>query len=89
MQILRPIWALKPETAGRLRGRIERILAVKVHSPELITGSNALKITELTKNLTPELNEHLGTPAIEVCFAIPGGQHPARWRYVCCSLGLT
>jgi hypothetical protein len=26
MQILRPIWALKPETAGRLRGRIERIL---------------------------------------------------------------
>ena len=26
MQILRPIWTLKPETAGRLRGRIERIL---------------------------------------------------------------
>ena len=26
MRILRPIWALKPETAGRLRGRIERIL---------------------------------------------------------------
>ena len=26
MQILRPIWDLKPETAGRLRGRIERIL---------------------------------------------------------------
>ena len=25
-QILRPIWDLKPETAGRLRGRIERIL---------------------------------------------------------------
>ena len=26
MRILRPIWALKPETAGRLRARIERIL---------------------------------------------------------------
>ena len=26
MLILRPIWGLKPETAGRLRGRIERIL---------------------------------------------------------------
>jgi integrase len=26
MRILRPIWSLKPETAGRLRGRIERIL---------------------------------------------------------------
>ncbi len=26
MQILKPIWALKPETAGRVRGRIERIL---------------------------------------------------------------
>ena len=26
MQILQPIWSLKPETAGRLRGRIERIL---------------------------------------------------------------
>ncbi|MEC7490693.1 MAG: integrase arm-type DNA-binding domain-containing protein [Pseudomonadota bacterium] len=26
MRILRPIWAVKPETAGRLRGRIERIL---------------------------------------------------------------
>ncbi|MBI78663.1 MAG: integrase [Rhodospirillaceae bacterium] len=26
MQILKPIWTLKPETAGRLRGRIERIL---------------------------------------------------------------
>ena len=26
MRILKPIWALKPETAGRLRGRIERIL---------------------------------------------------------------
>ena len=26
MQILQPIWRLKPETAGRLRGRIERIL---------------------------------------------------------------
>jgi integrase len=26
MLILRPIWGLKPETAGRLRGRIERVL---------------------------------------------------------------
>ena len=26
MRILQPIWAVKPETAGRLRGRIERIL---------------------------------------------------------------
>ena len=26
MRILKPIWGLKPETAGRLRGRIERVL---------------------------------------------------------------
>ncbi len=26
MQVLEPIWTMKPETAGRLRGRIERIL---------------------------------------------------------------
>jgi integrase len=26
MKVLEPIWAMKPETAGRLRGRIERIL---------------------------------------------------------------
>jgi integrase len=53
MRILEPIWYTKTETAGRLRGRIESILAWATVS-EFRTGDNPAKWTNHLDQLLPQ-----------------------------------
>ena len=72
LQILRPIWGTMPETASRLRGRIERILAVaKVedgdpdrHNPA--TWSGHLKVILPAKSKLKPVEHHPALPHAEV-----------------------
>ena len=41
MQVLQPIWTTKPETAGRIRGRIESIIIGE--DPQIVFHAAALK----------------------------------------------
>jgi integrase len=55
-RILRPIWAEKPETARRLRGRIEAILdSAKAHGWR--TGDNPARWRESLKSIFPAYTE--------------------------------
>lgn len=54
--ILRPIWAKKPETARRLRGRIEAVLdSAKAHGWR--TGDNPARWRESLKSILPAYTE--------------------------------
>jgi integrase len=55
-QVLEPIWATKPETAGRVRGRIEKILGwAKVNN--FRDGENPARWRDNLDQLLPKLSE--------------------------------
>lgn len=68
LQVVRPIWTAKPETASRLRGRIERVLAY-ARTLGLRTGENPAA-------WRGHLSEALPSPA-KVKRLAGSGHHPA------------
>lgn len=63
LEVLRPIWNEKPETASRVRARIERILgAATVH--ELRTGDNPAKWGKFLSEVLPRLPDGGRQPAL-------------------------
>jgi integrase len=70
-QVLEPIWATKPETAGRVRGRIEKILGwAKVNNYR--DGENPARWRDNLDQLLPKLSEvrkvkhHPALPYVEL-----------------------
>src|SRR5262245_57403372 len=73
MKVIEPIWTLKPETAGRLRGRIERVLDwAKVRG--LRTGENPARWRGHLDQLLPRKSK---VHRIEHHAALPYAQLPA------------
>ncbi|CAN1483793.1 XerC Integrase [Burkholderiaceae bacterium] len=58
LAILNPIWNKKTETARRLRGRLDRILASAISS-EVRTGANPALWRGHLENILPQLNTNL------------------------------
>jgi hypothetical protein len=55
-RVLEPIWTMKPETAGRVRGRIEKILGwAKVNNYR--EGENPARWRDNLDQLLPKLSE--------------------------------
>jgi len=80
-RVLEPIWTTKPETAGRVRGRIEKILGwAKVNKYR--DGENPARWRDNLDQLLPKLSEvqkvrhHPALPYAELC----SWKSCVRWR---------
>jgi len=79
LQVLRPIWGTKTETASRLRGRIEAILsAAKVE--RLRTGDNPAVWRGHIAEVLPGKRK---VSKVEHHAALPYAEMPAFWRSLC------
>ena len=80
LKVLKPVWAAKPETASRLRGRIERVLdAAKAKG--LRSGENPARWKGHLDHLLPKRKilsrgHHKALPVA----ALPGFMADLRWR---------
>jgi integrase len=76
LQVLKPIWTNKPETAGRVRGRIEKVLDL-AKARGLRTGDNP---AAWRGNLDAELPPLAKVQKVEHHTALPYSAAPAFWQ---------
>ncbi|KGE04548.1 Integrase [Pseudohaliea rubra DSM 19751] len=76
VEVLRPIWTDKPETAGRVRGRIEKVLDL-AKARGLRTGDNP---AAWRGNLDAELPPLAKVRNVEHHRGLPYAEAPAFWR---------
>lgn len=76
LQVLQPIWTSKPETAGRLRGRIEKVLDL-AKARGYRTGDNP---AQWRGNLDAELPPLSKVQRVEHVAALPYSEAPKFWQ---------